>query len=93
MADLEIEVIGNETAVATTVASSSLELEINIDSAVVVGSIPEPEVVEVSLTNPPILPDPNAVKNAGNAPALMVLNAADPVPPGTPAGTVILRKA
>jgi hypothetical protein len=35
----------------------------------------------------------DTVKNEGNAPGLMVLEAADPVPPGTPAGTVILRKS
>lgn len=67
-----------------------LEIEIALDDTTGAGTVSEIEVAEVNL--PPTVALDGMVKNAGNAPALMVLEAADPVPPGTPAGTVILRK-
>jgi len=89
--DFEIEVVGNETATATLAENSNLDLEITIGSTSMVASIPSPEA-EVHITPEPYFGgDPTAVKNRGNAPGLMVLDMASPVPPGTPAGTVILR--
>lgn len=91
--DLEIEVIGNEIATANPVVSSTLELEVNLQSVSLTGTVTGvPEVVEITFPGPVMLPDGTAVKNEGNAPGIIVLEAADPVPGGLPVGTIILRK-
>lgn len=70
----------------------SLEIEIALDGDIVgSGVVDEIEIAEVTL--PGAISLTGMVKNAGNAPALMVLGASDPIPPGTPAGTVILRQS
>ena len=91
MSDMEVEFAGNETATATVSATSSTEVEVDLDNVNVVGSIVEISAVEVIIPGPSLVPDGTAVKNIGNAPGLLVLAAAAPVPGGTPAGTVILR--
>lgn len=89
----EVEVVTGEAATVIAVPASSLEVEVHIESVATVGSIPVIETVEVIMPGPARIPDGNYVLNQGNAPGLMVLEALDPVPPGTPAGTVILRKS
>jgi hypothetical protein len=90
--ELEVEVLANEEAVATVVVGSALDVEVDISNANANTTlVTEVEVAEVQLPNSISFED--TVKNEGNAPGLMVLEAADPVPPGTPAGTVILRKS
>lgn len=92
--DLEIEILGNETAEATLVVSSTLELEVNVQAVALTGTVPgEPELVEITLPGPLMVHDGQAVQNEHNAPGLAVLEAADdPALLGIPAGTVILRK-
>lgn len=91
--DLAIEVSGNEIASATLVTTSTLELEVHLDNAVATGAVPATETVEVTLPGPLLVPDPSAVKNAGNVPALILLGPSDPIPAGTPSGTVVLRSS
>lgn len=93
MPDLEIEVIGNETAEAVLVVDSNLDLEVHLDSVAAVGSVPAPETVEVTFPGPLMIHDATAVKNEGNVPGIILLEAADPIPGGTPVGTVVLRKS
>lgn len=88
----EVEVITGETATATSVPSSGLELEVHLENVSTVGAIPVPETVEVTIIGTVQVPDGPVVYNEGNAPGLMVLDTGAPIPPGTPAGTVILRK-
>lgn len=92
MSDMAVEFIGNESATATVSATSSTELEVDLDSVAANGTIPDVASVEIIIPGIVLLPDGTAVKNVGNAPGLLVLEAADPVPAGTPVGTVILRK-
>lgn len=92
MADLEIEVIGNETAAATVSATSSLDLEIELNTTTATGAAVSTEMVEVSIPGPVIV-GVGAVQNVGNTPGILTLESGAPVPPGTPAGTVILRKS
>jgi hypothetical protein len=71
---------------------ASLEVEIAIDGDIAgSGSVTEIELApDVSMPSSVSLD--GMVVNVGNAPGLLVLEASDPVPPGTPVGTVILRK-
>lgn len=87
----EVEVVTGETATAVAVPASGLELEVTLENVSVVGVIPVPETVEVVLLGTVQVPGGPVVYNEGGVPGIMKLGAADPVPPGTPAGTVILR--
>lgn len=87
----EVEVVTGEAATVTSVPASSLEVEVHIESVATVGTIPVLETVEVIMPGPARIPDGSYVLNEGNAPGLMVLGPADPIPGGTPAGTIILR--
>lgn len=87
----EVEVVTGETATVTPVAASGLEVEVHLESVSVTGSIPVPETVEVTILGTVQVPDGPVVYNEGGVPGIMKLGLADPVPPGTPAGTVILR--
>jgi hypothetical protein len=88
----EVEVVTGEVATAVSVPASGLELEVQLDNVAKTGAVEDVTVVEVTLLGPVQVPDGSVVYNEGNAPGLMVLDIAEPVPPGTPAGTVILRK-
>lgn len=88
----EVEIVTGETATATTVPASGLELEVHLDNVAVTGTIPVIENVEVTILGTVQVPGGPVVYNEGNAPGLMVLEALDPVPGGTPVGTIILRK-
>lgn len=80
-----------EGATTATVVEENVSIEVELGDVFSTGSlVTEIETAEVQL--PESIGFENTVRNAGGAPALMVLEAADPVPPGTPAGTVILRK-
>jgi hypothetical protein len=92
MADLEIEVIGNEVASATVSTTSSLDLTIELSTASTTGAAVSTEVVEVTFPGPTVI-GPGMIENRGNTPGIMTLDAGAPVPAGTPAGTVILRKS
>lgn len=90
MPDLEIEVL-KPGDIGSTVLSGTTSIEVTLSSVLSTNNIvSEIEVHEVSL--PDELNLDGMVVNAGNAPALMVLNVGDPVPVGIPVGTVILRK-
>jgi hypothetical protein len=91
MPDLEVDiVIFDENIVANEVDAATVGLEIDLGTFHSSGTITDIEVIEVTL--PTKLAYEDAVKNAGGAPALMVLDSSTPVPPGTPTGTVVLRK-
>ena len=91
MPDLDVTIVlFDENVVGNVMEAGPLEVEIDLGAVASTGTITDVEVVEVQL--PTKIAFENTVKNAGNAPALMVLEAAAQVPPGTPAGTVILRK-
>lgn len=87
----EVEVVTGESAVAILVPASSLELEVHLDSKTLVGAVEDLVNIEVTLPGVLTVPNGSVVYNVGNAPGLLVLSGAAPVPPGTPAGTVILR--
>jgi len=91
MSDLTIEIVGNETATTSTVVTSNTDVEVELASVSISGTVADAESVEVTIGGP-VVRDGTTVMNAGNAPALMVLNVGDPIPAGTPVGTVILRK-
>jgi len=87
----EVEVVTNEVATAISVPASGLELEVQLENVAVTGAIEDVTVVEVTILGTVQVPGGPVVYNEGNAPGLMVLGPADPIPPGTPTGTVILR--
>jgi len=91
MPDLEVDIIiFDDEIVGEVIDAGPLKVEVDIGSVHSEGTVTDIEVAEVQLPSKIAFED--TVRNAGNAPALMVLTAAAPVPPGTPAGTVILRK-
>jgi hypothetical protein len=91
--DLEIEVLGNEIASATTLVTSTLDLEIELQGVSLTGTVTGvPEVVEVTFPGPVFAENSGSVQNRGGATGLMVLGTGDPVPGGTPVGTIILRQ-
>jgi hypothetical protein len=87
----EVEVVTGEMATALSVPAAGLELEVQLESVSTVGQIPEPETIEVTILGTVQVPDGPVVYNEGGVPGIMKLGPLDPVPPGTPAGTVILR--
>lgn len=91
MADIEVEVVTNEYAAIVLSATPLVDVEVNIDNAVLVGSPPETESVEVTLAGP-VMIGPGSVQDYGNAPGLLVLDVGQSVPPGTPVGAIVLRK-
>ena len=86
-----VEFVGGSTATITASATSTLDLEVNIESVVSIGAIPPPEAIEVTLLGTLKVPDGGVVYNRGGVTGLIVLAAADPIPAGLPAGTVVLR--
>lgn len=91
MSDLEIDwVLFDEEITVTEIPADGLGLEIDFSPTAGSGEMLQIEMVEVTL--PDKIQFEDTVKNFGNAAGLMVLEATDPVPPGTPVGTVILRK-
>lgn len=91
MPDLDVDiVVFDENIVVTEIDAPGISVEVDLGTYHGSGALTEIEVVEVQL--PTKIAFEDTVRNAGNAPALMVLEASSPVPPGTPAGTVILRK-
>ena len=91
MPDLEIEVATNEFAEVVLSTNPLVDLEVSIDSVVLVGGIPDNETVEVTIAGP-VMIGPGAVQDYGSAPGLIVLNPGQSVPGGTPSGTIVLRK-
>lgn len=90
MPDLEVDiVVFDETLVGTEIDSAPVGLDIDLGGFTSTGTITDVEVAEVQL--PESIGFENTVKNEGGVPGLLKLGAVDPVPPGTPAGTVILR--
>jgi hypothetical protein len=89
----EVEVVANEVATSTSVPAAGLELEVVLDNVAKTGAVEDVTVVEVSLLGTVQVPDGPVVYNEGGVPGIMKLGTLDPVPPGTPAGTVILRTA
>lgn len=90
--DLEVIVIEQDGKIEGELAPNELTLEIDLSVAVGSSTIADVVLIEVDLS-PGYVAGQDIVRNAGNAPGLMVLEVLDPVPPGTPAGTVILRKS
>ncbi len=90
MPDLEVDVIVFDSdVVGTEIDAPQVGLEIDFGGVVSTGTITEIEVAEVQL--PDSIAFEDTVKNEGGVPGIMKLGPSDPVPPGTPAGTVILR--
>jgi hypothetical protein len=89
---LRVEVLDELGGVASTSLipdpNGLVNVEVHEAGASATGFDPPAVVIEVDGTS-----DPNAVKNIGGAPGLLVLEAADPVPSGIPVGTVILRRS
>lgn len=92
MPDFDVEVTGNETASITLESTGTLDVEVELQNVLYTGSVLEVDVIEVSYPGPVIVADPTAVRNRGNVPGIILLEAAEVVPGGTPAGTVVLRK-
>ena len=90
MPDLTVDIVLDGDVVAGTLASGVNDLEIELGTTTSTGTVTEIESVEVSLPGPVSLD--GMVRNVGGAEGLLVLDAGAPVPPGTPAGTIILRK-
>jgi len=91
MPDLTVDiVVFDERVVGNVVDGPLVGVDVDLGTVHSEGTITEIEFLEVQL--PTKLAYEDTVKNAGNAPALMVLDSSTPVPPGTPAGTVVLRK-
>jgi hypothetical protein len=91
MPSLEVDVLAEAATTATVVEDSTLSIEIDLGDVLTMGTaVTEVEVAEVQL--PESIGIENMVRNAGSVPGIMKLGATDPVPPGTPAGTVILRE-
>lgn len=88
---VEVVVVTGESAIATAVPASSLEVEVHLENTATVGSISDISSIEVTLPGVLTVPNGSVVYNVGNAYGLLVLATGAPVPPGTPAGTVILR--
>lgn len=91
MPDLEIDwILFDEDITVTEIEADGLGLEIDFTPTAGTGDITDIEMVEVII--PEKFQFEGTVKNEGNVAGLMLLEAAAPVPPGTPVGTVILRK-
>lgn len=91
MPELDVLVIVfDEEITATVDLDGSMGVEVDLGSPTTTGSITDVEFVEVTI--PDKIQFEDTVKNEGNVAGLMLLEAAEPVPPGTPVGTVILRK-
>jgi hypothetical protein len=88
----EVEVVTNETATAISVPASGLELEVHLDNVSLTGTIPVIENVEVTILGTVQVPGGPVVYNEGNAPGIIVLEQADPIPGGLPTGTIVMRK-
>lgn len=91
MPDLEIDfILFDEDIVVTDIPADGIGLEIDLTPVGVTGEVTDIEMIDVVI--PEKFQFEDTVKNEGGAAGLMVLEAAEPVPPGTPVGTVILRK-
>jgi hypothetical protein len=91
MPDLEIEIITNEEVVIDVDTVGTLDLELEIGNYDVSDTlVTEVEVVEVTLPDRLDLTD--QVNNEGDVPGFILLDAAEPVPGGTPVGTIVLRR-
>lgn len=91
MPDLEIEIITNEEVVLDVDTAGTLDLELEIGNYNVSDTlVTEVEVVEVTI--PERLDLTDQVNNEGDVPGFILLDAAEAVPPGTPVGTIVLRR-
>ena len=86
-----VEFYGGESATATDLGTSSLQLEVALESVTLVGGIDAPVSVEITMPGPVKITDNNAVENRGGVTGLILLGTSDPIPAGLPAGTVVLR--
>lgn len=91
MSDYEVEVIAGDEATVTLSTTSTSDVEVALDTVAVTGTIPDIGTVEITFPGP-VMVGFDSVQNVGGANGLLVLNSGDPVPDGTPTGTVILRK-